>query len=85
MHKLIEENPQINTFILGTELGFLQRMQNEFPDRTIVHLSPFLMCNVFKVFRLSTLLNVLENGGTPVQVDRVVADRVAEMLRSMWP
>ncbi len=84
MHKLIKENPQIDTFILGTELGFLQRMQNEFPDRTIVHLSPFLMCNVFKVFRLRTLLNALENGGTPVQVDRVVADRTAELLRSMW-
>ena len=84
MHKLIEENPQIDTFILGAELGFLQRMQNEFPDRTIVHLSPFLMCNTFKVFRLRTLLNALENGGTPVQVDRVVADRMAEPLRSMW-
>ena len=84
MHKLIKENPQIDTFILGTELGFFQRMQNEFSDRTIVHLSPFLMCNVFKVFRLRTLLSALENGGTHVQVDRVVADRTAELLRSMW-
>lgn len=81
IHKFINDNPQIDTFVLGTELGFCERMRSEFPDRTIVHLSPFLMCNTFKVFRMNTLLDALKNGGTPVRVDRIMANQVAELFR----
>jgi quinolinate synthase len=84
IHKFINNNPQIDTFVLGTELGFCERMQSEFPNRTIVHLSPFLICNTFKVFRMSTLLYALKNGGTSVQVDRVLANRVAELFRKEY-
>jgi len=82
MHKHIA-NSEEDTFILGTEMGFWERMKNEFPDKEIIHLSPFLMCNVFKVFRIETILEALEDRGTTIQVDRVVANKIAVLFNQI--
>ncbi len=74
---------EVDTFILGTEMGFWERVKKEFPDKQIIHLSPFLMCNVFKVFRIETVLNALEDGGTRIRVDPVVANKVAALFNQI--
>ncbi len=88
MHRLIEMHPEQNTYVLGTELGFLQRMQQTFPEKTFLHLSPHLICNVFKSLRVDAILNALETGQYVVHVDKVIAARVRvlfEQLLEMGP
>jgi quinolinate synthase len=81
MYHLIRADSEARAYILGTELGFCQRMQQEFPEETIVHLSPYLACNVFKVFRIETILSCLERGEHVVHVDRVIAERIRGLFR----
>jgi quinolinate synthase len=82
MYKYIADS-DLDTFILGTEMGFWERVKKDFPNKNIIHLSPFLMCNVFKVFRIETVLNALEDGGTKIQVDPVVANKVAALFNEI--
>ncbi len=83
MHHLIRASSDQNTYILGTELGFFQRMQQEFPEKTFVHLTPYLACNVFKVLRIETVLNALETGQYVVRADPAVADRVRVLFEKL--
>jgi quinolinate synthase len=76
-------NSDVDTFILGTEMGFWERVKNEFPDKEIIHLSPFLMCNVFKVFRIETVLDALEDRGTTIRVEQAVANKVAALFNQI--
>ncbi|MBN1928620.1 MAG: quinolinate synthase NadA [Chlorobiaceae bacterium] len=83
MRRLIQENPERNCYILGTEIGFFHRMQREFPEKHFVHLSPYLTCNVFKVFRIETILDALENMKHVVQVDRVISERISFLFQRL--
>lgn len=80
MYKIIKNNDQINTYILGVEMGFYERMKNEFPEKNILHLSPSLMCNAFKVFRRENILDALEGKGEVVQVDEGTARRISYLF-----
>ncbi len=84
MREEIRKNGSPATIILGTERGFFDRMRNEFPEKNILHLSPYLTCNVFTVLRLKTVLESLEQMRHPVQVDRVVAERISELFRRLF-
>ncbi|MBN1429071.1 MAG: quinolinate synthase NadA [Anaerolineae bacterium] len=83
MHRLIRADTERHVYILGTELGFFQRMQQEFPERTILHLSPYLVCNVFKVFRIETILSALEAEQHVVHVDRTVAEKITFLFKQL--
>ncbi|MEN8215001.1 MAG: quinolinate synthase NadA [Pseudomonadota bacterium] len=71
--------------VLGTEMGFSEmgfweRVKNEFPAKENIQLTPFLRCNVFKVFHLKTILDALEDRGTTIRVDQIVANKVAALF-----
>ncbi|WP_457550074.1 quinolinate synthase NadA [Archaeoglobus sp.] len=70
-------------YILGFEEGFCRRVAREFPDKTVVHLCPYLICNAFKVFRLETILDSLTKGGVVVRVDETLRNRIAPLLEKL--
>ncbi|MBN2006370.1 MAG: quinolinate synthase NadA [Anaerolineae bacterium] len=83
MRELIKADSGQDTYILGTELGFFQRMQQEFPEKTFLHLSPYLTCNVFKPLRLDTVLNAIETGHPIVRVDKVIAGHIKALFAQL--
>jgi quinolinate synthase len=80
----INADNSINTYILGSELGFYLRMRNEFPDKKFIHLSPYLHCNVFKVFRIETICDALENMKEEIQPDKAVVSKIAPLFSSVF-
>jgi len=83
MLRLIQEHHERNDYILGTEIGFFHRMQREFPEKNFIHLSPYLTCNVFNVFRIETILDALENMKYVVKVDRVISERISFLFQRL--
>jgi quinolinate synthase len=76
-----QQHPQCKA--LGTEMEFWERVKNEFPGKENIQLTPFLRCNVFKVFRLKTILDALEDRGTTIRVDQIVANKVAALFNQI--
>ena len=76
MYNLIQADSEERAYILETELGFFQQMQQEFPEKSFLLLSPYLACNIFKVFRIETILSALETGQHVVRVDKVVTEKI---------
>lgn len=80
MYDFIKSDNEKSTYILGTEIGFFQRMQNEFPEKKIFHLNSYLSCNVFKVFRIETVLSALETDQYEVRIDNAVSERISHLF-----
>jgi quinolinate synthase len=76
-----QQHPQCKA--LETEMEFWERVKNEFPAKENIQLTPFLRCNVFKVFRLKTILDALEDRGTTIRVDQIVANKVAALFNQI--
>lgn len=68
-------------YIIGSELGFYQRMLREYPDKEFVHLSPRLLCNAFKAIRLEDVLDALRKGKHEVYVDPEIARKLLEGMK----
>ncbi len=79
MYELIK-NTNYNVYVLGVEEGFYQRVKEEFKEKNIIHLSNFLICNAFKVFRIRDVLNSLTYLKEEVTVDKVIAKRLRELF-----
>ncbi len=83
MLKLIEANgDEIDTYVLGTEEGFYERVKKAYPNKTIIHLTPKLICNTFKVFRLEVILHSLENIelAPRIKLNQAVADKIKQLF-----
>ena len=78
------------TFILGVEKNFYLRMCKEFPEKTFVHLSSYISCNVFNVMRLDKVLdacdfsNTSEDARLQVKVDSATAEKVSSLITKMY-
>jgi len=83
MHNLIKNANDDYTYILGVEEGFYQRVKGEFIDKKIHHLSPFLVCNAFKVFRLGDVLDSLTYLKEEVIIDNAIAKRMEKLLDNL--
>lgn len=57
------------TFIVGTEVGLIHRMEQEAPDRTYIPASDFLVCPDMKMITLPKIRRAAETGGPVVMVD----------------
>ena len=82
MYELIK-NTNYDVYVLGVEEGFYQRVKEEFKDKKIIHLSKFLICNAFKVFRLRDVLNSLAYLKEEVVVDETIAKRLKELFEKL--
>lgn len=60
--KYVENAPPDTTVIIGTEINLINRLAQEYPDKTILELHHSLCPNMFKI-NLNNLLHTLENIG----------------------
>ena len=60
--KYVENAPPDTTIIIGTEINLINRLAQEYPDKTVLELHHSLCPNMFKI-NLNNLLHTLENIG----------------------
>ena len=86
MLELIRSRDDINTYVLGTEKGFYERTKKEFPNKTIIHLTSKLICNVFKVFRLEIISQCLEDidSAFEIKLNKSVSNKVADLFNDFF-
>ena len=61
--KFVDQAPPQSTIIIGTEINLIQRLSDEYPDKTVLPLHHSLCPNMYKI-NLENLLYALENIGT---------------------
>jgi len=79
MYEIIK-NTDYETYVLGVEKGFYDRVINEIPNKNVIHLSPYLVCNAFKTFRISDVENSLINLTEEIIVDNAVAKKLKDVV-----
>jgi len=64
MYDYVKENPSsVNEFIIGTEIGFVQRLQKDFPNYKIYPMTENFICKDMKRTNLEKILNLIKNLG----------------------
>jgi quinolinate synthase len=71
------------SFLIGTEMGLLHRLQKESPDKTFYVLSPGLVCPNMKKTRLDIVLRTMEERRNQVTVPEEVRARAQRALERM--
>lgn len=81
MAKYIAENPDVDTFLIGTEEGMTDRLKREFPDKTLKSLMG--TCINMKQITLENILSSLEEEKYEITVDEKIFDPAANSMREM--
>ncbi len=82
MVRFCRESPA-RSFLIGTEMGLLHRMQQGSPDKTFYLMSPGLVCPNMKRTRLDTVLRTMEERRNQVTVPEEVRVRAQRALERM--
>ncbi|MBQ4106807.1 MAG: quinolinate synthase NadA [Lentisphaeria bacterium] len=71
------------TFIIGTEIGILHRMQQENPDKRLIPLTEQAICPHMKRIRLEELLYAMQNRRTVIEIPEAIRERAEIPIRRM--
>lgn len=71
------------TFIIVTELGVVERLERDFPDKKFVLVSPKAVCANMKWIHLEDILNSLEAEQHEIDVDPELAKRAYTPIEKM--
>ena len=71
------------TFIIVTELGVVERLERDFPDKKFVLVSPKAVCATMKWIHLEDILNSLESEQHEIDVDPDLAKRAYAPIEKM--
>ena len=71
------------TFIIVTELGVVERLERDFPDKTFVLVSPKAVCANMKWIHLEDILNSLEAEQHEIDVDPELAKKAYAPIEKM--
>ena len=71
------------TFIIVTELGVVERLERDFPDKKFVLVSPKAVCANMKWIHLEDILNSLEAEQHEIDVDPELAKRAYAPIEKM--
>ena len=71
------------TFIIVTELGVVERLERDFPDKKFVLVSPKAVCANMKWIHLKDILNSLEAEQHEIDVDRELAKKAYAPIEKM--
>lgn len=55
------KNSDAGAFIIGTEMGVVERLERDYPDKTFILACPKAFCHNMKLHTLGDILNSLEN------------------------
>lgn len=81
--KAVAESPKGAKLAIGTEINLVTRLANEYPDKTILSLSPFqCLCATMYRIKPGYLLWVLDNLANGRVVNRITVDKdIARLAR----
>jgi quinolinate synthase len=82
MIRYVKENPG-RSFIIGTEIGMMQRLQTVYPDVTFYLASKKLVCPNMKKTDCLVLKDALENETSEVTLDKEMADKARKAIQRM--
>ncbi len=82
MYKYAKENPD-KKIILGTEVGMVERIREEFPDIWIKPLKPNAVCSNMKLNTLPKMLRSIEEGVFEVKLDQDIIEGAQAALEAM--
>jgi len=71
------------TFIVGTEVGMVYRLQKEYPDKTFIPASPRAVCDNMKKITLEKVLASLERLEPVITVEPEIADKARSAIERM--
>ncbi len=70
-------------FIVATELGVVQRLQRDYPDKKIIPISKEIFCPSMKENTLEDILYTLENENNEIKVDENIAKKAINCIDRM--
>lgn len=80
--KYAEESNE-KDFIIVTELGVVERLKRDLPDKNFIHVSFKAVCPNMKWTHLEDIYNVLLNENNEIQVNPEYAQKSVEMIERM--
>lgn len=72
-----------NTFIIATEIGVVERLQRDCPDKEFVLISPKVVCHNMKWHHLDDIYNSLKYEQYEVNVDEEIAKKAITCINRM--
>ena len=81
MSKYVIENPEVKTFLVGTEEGMCGRLRKDFPDREFISLMG--TCINMKQITLSNILSALKEEKYEITVDEKIFDDAKKCMTEM--
>lgn len=82
MLRFVKKDPS-KTFIIGTEVGILHRMQKENPDKKFIPATPLCVCPNMKKTTLESVYEALEDMKYEVELDKKVITSATSAITSM--
>ena len=82
MLKYVEKS-SARTFILGTEIGMMHRLQVCFPDRRFIPLKPVISCADMKCITLEQVRDALKGGGHEIVLDADIMTKAVKPIERM--
>jgi len=76
-------NPEINEFIVGTEIGIIHRLRKENPGKKFYPVSEQAVCPNMKLITLEKVLYTLETEEPEVKVPELVAEKARRAIERM--
>ncbi len=70
-------------FIISTEIGVVERLKRDCPDKTFILVSPKAVCQNMKWHRLEDIYNALQNEEYEINVDKEIAQKAVNCINRM--
>lgn len=70
-------------FIISTELGVVERLERDYPEKEFVLISPKAVCHNMKWHHLEDILNSLKNEQYEINVDEEIAKKAVNCIQRM--
>ncbi|MDR0671505.1 MAG: quinolinate synthase NadA [Oscillospiraceae bacterium] len=77
------ERREADGFLIGTEVGVVERLRATAPDKRVFLLKPSLLCRNMKKTTLADLAHALETGREAVEIDAALAQSARRTLDRM--
>ncbi len=84
MIKYVKNNPQVKTFIIGTEVGMCYRLKKLFPEQEFIPASELAVCPNMKKNTLEKILFSLEEEQPQVVVDEEILKKAYNCIERMY-
>lgn len=83
--KYVNDNLNENTFIIGTELGVLERLERDYPNKKFILANKKCVCPNMKYNTLEDILHILESGEieNEITVDAETIEKAVSPIQKM--